>query len=160
MTDSYPDGINLKEMTQHRRGIGMHVEFDNSTPFAIDFAIDFLRRSENKCKFYPYLVELILQKYQFLDKIFVATKNEKVITNFEGSLTEVEMSDCSQSQADSRIILHFSNCIQMDLINVYMFEQTVLMWLLIAFMSYFLKINAGAQVIAICGVVVLISTAC
>ena len=70
------------------------------------------------------------------------------------------MSDCSQSQADSRIILHFSNCIQMDLINVYMFEQTVLMWLLIAFMSDFLKINAGAQVIAICGVVVLISTAC
>ena len=62
MTDSYPDGINLKEMTQHRRGIGMHVEFDNNTPFPIDFARDFLRRSEGKRKLYPYLVELILQK--------------------------------------------------------------------------------------------------
>ena len=52
----YPVSINLKEMTQHRRGIGMHVEFDNNTPFPINFASDFLRRSEKKCKFYPYLV--------------------------------------------------------------------------------------------------------
>ena len=48
-----------------------------------------------------------------------STKNEKVITNLEGSLAEVEMSDSLQPEADSRIILHVSNCIQMDLINVY-----------------------------------------
>ena len=42
-----------------------------------------------------YLVELLLQKYQFHDKIVVATKNEKVIINLEGSLTEAEMSDSS-----------------------------------------------------------------
>ena len=96
------------------------MEFDNNTPFPIDFARDLLRRSENKRKFYPYLVELILQKYhQFQDKIVVATKNEKVITNLEGSLAEVEMSGCSQPEAGSRIILHASNYIHMDLINVY-----------------------------------------
>ena len=77
MTDLYPDGINLKEITQHRRGIRRHVEFDNNTPFPINFASDFLRQSENNRKFYPYLVELILQKYQFHDKIVVATKNFK-----------------------------------------------------------------------------------
>ena len=71
MTDSYPDGINLKGMTQHWKGIGMHVEFDSNTPFPIDFARSFLRRSEYKCKFYPFPVELILQKYQFYDKIIV-----------------------------------------------------------------------------------------
>ena len=120
MTDSYPDGINLKEMTQHHRGIGEDVEFDNNTPFPVDFARDFLRRSENKCTFYTCLVELILQKYhQFQDKIVVATKNEKVVTNLEGSLAEVEISGFLQPEAGSRIILHASNCIQMDLINVY-----------------------------------------
>ena len=47
MTNLYPDGINLKEMTQHSRGNEMHVEFDNNTLFPIDFVSDFLRRSEN-----------------------------------------------------------------------------------------------------------------
>ena len=72
-------------------------------------------------KFYTYLVELILQKYHhFQDKIVIATKNGKVITNLEGSLAEKEMSGCSQPEAVSRIILRTSkNCIQMDLINIY-----------------------------------------
>ena len=56
-------------MTQHRRGIGMHVEFDGNIPYPIDFASDFLKQLENMQKFYPYLVELILQKYQLHDKI-------------------------------------------------------------------------------------------
>ena len=43
VADSYHDDINLKEMTQHCRGIGMYVEFDNNTPFPINFASDFLR---------------------------------------------------------------------------------------------------------------------
>ena len=47
------------------------------------------------------------------------TKNEKVITNLEDSLAEVEMSDCSQHEADSKVTLHVSNCIQIGLFNVY-----------------------------------------
>ena len=151
VTDWSPNGINLKEMTQYRRGIGMHVEFDNNTPFPIDFANDFLKRSENK--FYPYLVELILQKYQFHNKIVVATKNIKVITNLEDSLAEVETSDSSQPEADSRTILHVSNCIQIGLINFYVrTNDTDVVVLLIVFMPDFLKIKDGAQVIAIRGV--------
>ena len=37
VTDSYPYGINLKEMIQHRRCIGVNVDFDKNTPFPIDF---------------------------------------------------------------------------------------------------------------------------
>ena len=44
LTDTYPNRINLKEMTQHCRGTGMHVEFDNNIPFPADFANDFHRR--------------------------------------------------------------------------------------------------------------------
>ena len=63
------------------------------------------------------------------------------------------MSNCSRLEADGRIILHVSNCIQMALINVYVrTNDTDVVVLLIVFMSDFLKINAGAQVIAMCGV--------
>ena len=44
VTDTYPNGINLKEMTQNYRGTGIHVEFDNNIPFPTDFAGDFHRR--------------------------------------------------------------------------------------------------------------------
>ena len=63
------------------------------------------------------------------------------------------MSDCSQPEADSRIILHVSNCIQMILINVYVRKNdTGEIILLVAFTPDFLQVNTSAQVIAICGV--------
>ena len=63
------------------------------------------------------------------------------------------MSDCLQREADSRIILHISNCIQTVSINVYVrANNTDVVALLMAFIPDFLKINAGAQVILICGV--------
>ena len=77
----------------------------------INSSSGFLRRSEKKRKFYPYLVEFSLQKYQFHDKIILATKNEKVITNLKGSLAEVKMPGCLQPETDSRIILHVWDCI-------------------------------------------------
>ena len=61
------------------------------------------------------------------------------------------MCDCSQSETDRRIILHTSNCIQMGLMNVYVWTNDVVV-LLVAFMRDFLKINAGAQVVAMYGV--------
>ena len=59
-------------------------------------------------------------------RMLLQQKNEKVIINLEGSLAEVETTDCSQPEADSRIILHVSNYIQMCLNNVVVFEQTIL----------------------------------
>ena len=114
---------------------------------------DFLRSSENKRNVCPYLVELILKKYQFQDKIVAAKKNEKVITILEISLAKVKISGYSQSEAGSKIILHDSHCIQMDLFKVYVrINNTGVDVLLVAFIPDFLKINAGAQVIVICGV--------
>ena len=63
------------------------------------------------------------------------------------------MSDCSQPDADGRIILHVVSCNQMGLINVYIQTNvTNVIVLFVVFMPGFLKINAGAQVIAICGI--------
>ena len=60
------------------------------------------------------------------------------------------MSGSSQPEADSRIILHVSNFIQMGLINAYVWtNNTDVFALLIAFMADF---NADAQVIVTCGV--------
>ena len=59
VTDSCRNDINRKEITHHRRGIGMYVEFDSNTPLPIDFVKDFHRSSENKDKFYSYLVSFI-----------------------------------------------------------------------------------------------------
>ena len=95
----------------------MYVEFDNNTPFPIDFVKDFHRSSENKDKFYSYLVSFI--HTSFMVRQLLHKKNEKVIHNLEGSLAEAELSDCSQPEVDNRIILHVQNYIQMGLINVY-----------------------------------------
>ena len=76
-------------------------------------------------------------------------KTKKLVVN----LVEVRKFDCLQSDADSRIILHVSNCIQMGLIIFYVrANDTGVVVLLIAFMPDFLKINAGVEVIAICDV--------
>ena len=94
----------------------MYVEFDSNTPLPIDFVKDFHRSSENKDKFYSYLVSFIYTSFVVIQLLH---KNEKVIHNLDDSLVEAELSDCSQLEVDSRIILHVWNCIQMGLINVY-----------------------------------------
>ena len=69
------------------------------------------------------------------------------------AVAEVEMSDSLQQKTDGRKILSVSNCIQMGLINVYIRTKDANVAVLhIAFMPDILKINAGAQVITICGV--------
>ena len=50
------------------------------------------------------------------------------------------MFDCSQPEADSRTILHVSNCIQMSLINAYLrTNQADVVIFLLAFIPDFLK---------------------
>ena len=48
VTDMYPDGINLKELTQTDRGVGARVNFNDEDEFPADFSTDFLRQTENK----------------------------------------------------------------------------------------------------------------
>ena len=56
--------------------------------------------------FYPYLVDKILEKVCYKDKIVVLTRNEKIEMNLNGTLANINMSDSSHSEADTRIIFH------------------------------------------------------
>ena len=153
VTDLYPDGITLKEMTQTSRGVGMRVNFDRDTKFPNDFSTDFLRTTENKRAFYPFLVELILDQCHFHSKIVVATKEEKVITNLEGTLAEIEMPDCFHPEADTRIILHVIDCIERGILRIYVrTNDTDVVVLLVAFMPDFLDIRDDVKIYATCGV--------
>ena len=62
VTDTYPEGMNLKEQLQVERGVGKRMNFHDDTDFPSDFASDFLRNSENKRNFYPYLIDKIMTK--------------------------------------------------------------------------------------------------
>ena len=60
---------------------------------------------------------------------------QKVITILEDNLAEVAMSGCSQPGAGTKIILHTSHWIQMDLNHFYVsITDTDVVVLLVAFM--------------------------
>ena len=99
--DLYPEGLNLKELIQIEGGIGVQLNFDNDTVFPSDFASNFLRKNKHKRVFYPYLVDKILEKAYYKDKIVVVTRNEKIEMNLKGMLTNINMSDSSNSDSSS-----------------------------------------------------------
>ena len=112
------ESLNLKESIQTERGIGVQLIFDNDTEFSSDFASYFLGKNESKRVFYPYLVneskrvfypylvDKILGKACYKDKIVVVTRNEKIEMNLKGTLANINISDSSNSETDTRIILH------------------------------------------------------
>ena len=75
-------------------------------PCSLDFASNFLRKNDNKCVFYPCLVNKILEKTYYKDKIVVVTRKEKIEMNLKGTLANINMSHSSHSEADTGIILH------------------------------------------------------
>ena len=46
--DFYPKGLNLKELIQIKRSIGVQLNFDNDTEFSSDFESNFLIKNEKK----------------------------------------------------------------------------------------------------------------
>ena len=91
VSDLYPEDLNLKESLQIKRGIGVQLNVDNDAKFPSDFASNFLRKSENKHVFYPYLVDKILEKAYYKDKIMVVTRNEKIKMNLQGMITNINV---------------------------------------------------------------------
>ena len=69
--------------------------------------------------FYPYLVDKILEKAYYKDRITVVTKNKKIEMNLKGTLANINMSDSSYSEPDTRIILHVFSCGHSGLTNIY-----------------------------------------
>ena len=151
--DLYPEGLNLKELIQIERGIGVQLNFDNDTVFPSDFASNFLRKNKHKRVFYPYLVDKILEKAYYKDKIVVVTRNEKIEMNLKGMLTNVNMSDSSHSEANTRIILHVFSCVHSGLKDIYMRTNvTDVVVILVTYMPDFLEIDSNVQVSVVPGV--------
>ena len=151
--DLYPEGLNLKELIQIERGIGVQLNFDNDTVFPSDFASNFLRKNKHKRVFYPYLVDKILEKAYYKDKIVVVTRNEKIEMNLKGMLTNVNMSDSSHSEANTRIILHVFSCVHTGLKDIYMRTNvTDVVVILVTYMPDFLEIDSNVQVSVVSGV--------
>ena len=46
--DFYPKGLNLKELIQIKRSIGVQLNFDNDAEFSSDFESNFLIKNEKK----------------------------------------------------------------------------------------------------------------
>ena len=151
--DLYPEGLNLKELIQIERGIRVQLNFDNDTVFPSDFASNFLRKNKHKRVFYPYLVDKILEKAYYKDKIVVVTRNEKIEMNLKGMLTNVNMSDSSHSEANTRIILHVFSCVHSGLKDIYMRTNvTDVVVILVTYMPDFLEIDSNVQVSVVPGV--------
>ena len=51
------------------RGTGKLLKFNDDTEFPANFSSDFLRNSDNKREFYPYVVDKVLSKSQHDDKV-------------------------------------------------------------------------------------------
>ena len=104
--------------------------------------------------FYPYLVDKILEKACYKDKIVVLTRNEKIEMNLKGTLANINMSDSSHSEAaDTRIIFHFFSCVHNGLKYIYVqTNDTDVVAILVAYMPDFLEIDCSVQVSAVSGV--------
>ena len=100
--DLYPDDLNLKKQIQIERRAQLN--FDNNTEFPSDFQSNFLRENENTRVFYPDLVDKILEKAYYKDKIMVVTRNEKIEMNLKGTLANINMPDSLHSEVDMWII--------------------------------------------------------
>ena len=151
--DLYPEGLNLKESIQIERGIGVQLNFDNDTTFPSDFASNFLRKNENKCVLYPYLVDKLLEKAYCKDKFVVVTRNEKIEMNFKGTLANINMSDSSHSEADTRKILHIISCVHSGLKDIYVRTiDTDVVVISAVYMPDFLEIDSNVRVSVVSGV--------
>ena len=71
---------------------------------------DFLKISENKDEFFPYLADELVRKTQNSPYLLVTTKKDDVLTNKFMDISSIQNTD--QDEADTRIILHLSHAVQ------------------------------------------------
>ena len=94
--------------------------------------------------FHPYLVDKILEKAYYKDKIVVVTRNQKIEMNLKGTLANINMSDSLYSEADTGIILHVFSCVYSGLKDIYVRTiDTDVVVILVAYMPDFLEIDSN-----------------
>ena len=95
-------GRSIKSTVTETRGFGRWVKLSSETPIPKNWR-NFFREDKNKVE----LFELISDYVTCIecDKIIVATKNEKAVTN-DTSTDLSDVSPCNHEEADMCILLH------------------------------------------------------
>ena len=73
----------------------------------------------------------------------VVTRNEKTEMNLKGMLANINMSDSSHSETDTRIILHVFSSVYSSLKDIYVRANDMDVVILVAYMSDFLEIDSN-----------------
>ena len=103
--------------------------------------------------FYPYLVDKILEKAYYKDKMVFLTRNEEIEMHLKGTLANINMSDSSHLEADTRIILHVFSRVHSGLKYIYVrTNDTDVVVILVAYMPDFLEIDSNVRVSVLSGV--------
>ena len=77
----------------------------------------------------------------------VIIRNEKIKMSLKGTLANINMSDSSHSQADSRIILHVFSFVHSGLNDIYVqTNDTDIAVVLVAYMPDVLELHSNMQV--------------
>ena len=99
--DIYKDH-SIKSTTRETRGFGIRVKLSSESLVPKNWR-NFLRVNENKVELFELISDYVTCVE--CDKIIVAMKNEKTVTN--DTFTDVsDASPCNHEEADTRILLH------------------------------------------------------
>ena len=95
----------------------------------------------------------ILEKAYYKDKIVVVRRIEKIKINLNGALANINMSDSSHSEADTRIVLHVFPCVHSGLKDIYVRANDMdIVVIVVAYMPDFLEIYSNVRVSVVSGV--------
>ena len=86
----------------------------------------------------------LLEKAYYKNKIVFVVRNEKIEMNLKGTLANINMSDSSHSEADTRLILHVFSCVHSGLKDIYVqTNDTDIAVILVAYMPDVLEIDSN-----------------
>ena len=110
ITDRYFEG-SLKERTRGDRGsgTGQIITFDDCSEIPPNFISKFLSNVTNKTNLNKYLANKFLTNHEGKQSILCVTFSDSIISNSEALLSETDINQCSNKEADPRIIRHVIN---------------------------------------------------
>ena len=107
-TDSYFK-MSLKNNTRDNRGVGQYFPFTSTTMLPKEFLKDFLSNSKNKDTLNIFMADKILN-HDFGDVTVYVTLYDTVSCNREAEVASLEKGR-RQEEADTKIIVHVSDCL-------------------------------------------------
>ena len=102
---------NLKEGSRNDReyGTGLIVPFDDCSEIPPNFIGIFLNNVTNKTNLNKYLANKFLTYNGGKQSILCAIFGDSIISNSEAALSETDINQCSNEEADPRIVRHVIN---------------------------------------------------